>query len=113
MAGAAGQRPDRPALVRGGCPRRSPERLRGGRRRGAGLDAGRRALKTYLDSGPLDVALLDRAATVGIGSVVGSLDVIHLASAQLLGAEVRAVVTYDQRMSTAATALGLLVAAPS
>lgn len=61
----------------------------------------------------LDSALLDMAATTGPGSVLRSLDAMHLASAQLLGAELRAVVTYDQRMATAATALGLVVDSPT
>ncbi len=61
----------------------------------------------------LDSALLDSAATIGPGLVLRSLDDIHLACAQLLGGDLRALVTYDQRMSTAATALGLVVSAPS
>ena len=61
----------------------------------------------------LDAALLDSAATIGPGLVLRSLDAIHLACAQLLGGELRAVVTYDQRMSTAAMALGLVPSAPS
>ncbi len=61
----------------------------------------------------LDAGVLDSAATIGPRSVLRSLDAIHLASAQLLGADLRAVVTYDQRMSTGAAALGLQVAAPS
>jgi predicted nucleic acid-binding protein len=61
----------------------------------------------------LDAPLLDSAATIGSGLVLRSLDAIHLASAQLLGADLRAVLTYDQRMSTAATALGLVVSEPS
>jgi predicted nucleic acid-binding protein len=42
-----------------------------------------------------------------------SLDAIHLATLQHLGASVVRVVTYDQRMSTAAIAMGLPVLAPS
>ncbi len=61
----------------------------------------------------LDAALLDSAATIGPGLALRSLDAIHLACAQLLGGDLRAVVTYDQRMSTAVTALGLVGAAPS
>ena len=44
--------------------------------------------------------------------VVRSLDAIHLACAELVGGDLRAVVTYDQRMGAAA-ALGLLVVAPT
>ena len=61
----------------------------------------------------LDAALLDSAATIGPGLVVRSLDAIHLACAQVVGGDLRAVVTYDQRMSAAATALGLVASAPS
>jgi predicted nucleic acid-binding protein len=41
-----------------------------------------------------------------------SLDAIHLASARQLGSLVKHVVTYDERMADAATALGWSVAAP-
>ena len=42
-----------------------------------------------------------------------SLDAIHLASAQQLGASVRRIVTYDDRMADAARRLGWTVVAPS
>lgn len=61
----------------------------------------------------LDTSLLDSAASLAPGTFLRSLDAIHLASAQLVTADLRAVVTYDQRMATAATAVGLTVAAPS
>ena len=57
--------------------------------------------------------LLDDAATLSPGSVLRSLDAIHLASARAIGADVRAVVTYDQRMKDAAVAVGLTVEAPA
>lgn len=60
----------------------------------------------------LDRGLLDAAATLATGSVLRSLDAIHLASAQSIGSELRAVVTYDQRMGEAATMLGMAVQAP-
>jgi predicted nucleic acid-binding protein len=41
-----------------------------------------------------------------------SLAAIHLASAQRLGADLGTLVTYDARMSAAAAALGMKVAAP-
>ena len=41
-----------------------------------------------------------------------SLDAIHLASAQLIGASIRQIVTYDERMAAAARASGWAVAAP-
>ncbi len=42
-----------------------------------------------------------------------SLDAIHLASAHQLGASVRQIVTYDDRMADAARTLGWTVVAPS
>jgi len=41
-----------------------------------------------------------------------SLDAIHLASARELGSSVRQIVTYDERMATAARASGWSVASP-
>lgn len=60
---------------------------------------------------PMDRHLLDVAAELG-PPVLRSLDAIHIASAHLLRAELRAVVTYDARMAAAARALRLPVAAP-
>lgn len=42
-----------------------------------------------------------------------SLDAIHLATVQELGADLARVITYDERMSVAAEALGWTVVAPS
>ncbi len=63
----------------------------------------------------LDVSrdVLDDAADLAPGSVLRSLDAIHLASAQQVGGDLRAVVTYDQRMASAATAMGMVVEAPA
>lgn len=41
-----------------------------------------------------------------------TLDAIHLASARSLGEDLAAVITYDDRMATAAVSLGLPVQAP-
>ncbi len=60
----------------------------------------------------LDTALLDSAASLAPATTLRSLDAIHLASAQLLGADLRAVVTYDQRMAAAAMAFGMTVDTP-
>jgi len=57
--------------------------------------------------------LLDSAAELSPGSQLRSLDAIHLASAQRLLPDPRAVVTYDPRMSAAAEAVGLVAVAPS
>jgi hypothetical protein len=61
----------------------------------------------------VDGALLERAATLAPGALLRSFDAIHLATAQLLGADLRAVVSYDQRMLAIAGSLGLAVAAPA
>lgn len=61
----------------------------------------------------LDPAALDGAATLGPGIVLRSLDAIHIASAQVLVPQLRALVTYDQRMAVAAHALGVPVDAPA
>jgi uncharacterized protein len=42
-----------------------------------------------------------------------SLDAIHLATAQQLGADLARIVTYDDRMAAAANQLGLTVARPT
>jgi predicted nucleic acid-binding protein len=44
---------------------------------------------------------------------VRSLDAVHLVTAQLLGADLREVVTYDRRMAEAAGQLGLRASSPS
>lgn len=70
-----------------------------------------RRLLRRLDLLQLDHELLDAAAALD-GGVLRSLDAIHLAAALTLGDAVTAVVTYDDRMSTAAGTLGLTVTAP-
>lgn len=60
----------------------------------------------------LDIRLLDEAASLAPGMLLRSLDAIHLAAAQLLIGDLRAIVTYDQRMTDAATGLGLTAHAP-
>lgn len=59
----------------------------------------------------LDDALLDAAAALDQQGL-RSLDAIHVAAAQTLGADLSTLVTYDVRMTAAARALGLPVAAP-
>lgn len=60
----------------------------------------------------VDTSILDHAAMLAFGTVLRTVDAIHLASAQLIGADLRAVVTYDQRMAAAASEFGLPVEAP-
>jgi len=61
----------------------------------------------------MDVEVLDLAATLAPGLRIRTLDAIHLATAEMLGADLRAVVTYDQRMATAASTRSLGVVAPN
>lgn len=57
--------------------------------------------------------VLDDAASLLPGTQLRSLDALHLAAARVLGADLRAIITYDQRMSEAATAAGLPLHAPA
>jgi predicted nucleic acid-binding protein len=66
-----------------------------------------------VDQIDLDQELLDEAATLAPGSVLRTLDSIHLASARSIGSELRTVITYDMRMQAAATALGIGFEAPA
>jgi hypothetical protein len=75
------------------------------------LEHARRQL-SRLDQILLSTDLLDRAATLAPTVQLRSLDAIHIASAQVVGSELRTVVTYDQRMANATAGLGLLVEAP-
>lgn len=59
----------------------------------------------------LDDGLLDAAAEID-QLRVRTLDAIHLAAAQTLGAELDDLVTYDGRMARAAEGLGFSVVAP-
>ncbi|MEX2548066.1 MAG: PIN domain-containing protein [Chloroflexota bacterium] len=59
----------------------------------------------------LDAELARVAAATG-GAMLRALDAIHLASAQRLGSEIVAFVTYDDRQAAAARTLGLAVEAP-
>lgn len=53
-----------------------------------------------------------RAAGSLMPADLRTLDAIHIATAQLLGTDLGRVVTYDERMATAARGLGLEVARP-
>lgn len=65
-----------------------------------------------LDQILLSPELLDRAATLALALKLRSLDAIHLAATQVIGDELRAVVTYDLRMTDAARSLALSVETP-
>lgn len=66
--------------------------------------------------GRIDLARVNDRVLTAAGSIlpqdIRSLHAIHLATAESLGADLARVVTYDERMSHAARALGLAVAAP-
>lgn len=79
---------------------------------GPGAVAHARRILARVDEIHLDRALLDQAATVAPSTRLRSLDAIHLASAALLGSDLRAVVTYDERMGGVASTLGLEVERP-
>jgi predicted nucleic acid-binding protein len=71
----------------------------------------RRQLNRF-DQVMLTTDLLDRAATLAPSGTLRSLHAIHLASAELIGTDLRAVVTYDRRMAEAAVDLGLVTERP-
>jgi hypothetical protein len=75
------------------------------------IEQARRQL-ARLDQIVLSAELLDSAAALALAGPLRSLDAIHLAAAQVVGQELRAVVTYDRRMADAARYLGFAVAAP-
>lgn len=67
---------------------------------------------THLDLVDLDAELIDTAAVVEPAGL-RTLDAIHLAGAFRMGADLSAVVTYDQRLADAARAAGLRVVSPA
>jgi predicted nucleic acid-binding protein len=75
------------------------------------LAAGRRALDR-VDLVRVNDRVLNLASTL-LPLEVRSLDAIHLATASRLGADLGDIVTYDERMATAARSLGHRVSAPS
>ena len=97
--------------VRASCALARVEVVRAVRPHGAPAMTRARQLLRRLDLIQLDDELLDAAATLD-GVVLRSLDAIHLAAAHTLGDELTAVVTYDDRMTTAAGLAGLVVDAP-
>jgi uncharacterized protein len=96
---------------RASCALARVEVLRAVRDHGPRATARARAVLRGIDLLALDDELLERAAMID-PAVVRSLDAIHLAAAQTLAGELDEVVTYDARMTEAATQLGLTVTAP-
>jgi predicted nucleic acid-binding protein len=80
---------------------------------GSNAVSGARRQLSRLDQITLHAELLDRAAMLTVGGVVRSLDAIHLSSAQVMGSDLRALVTYDERMAMVARNIGMVVEAPS
>jgi len=87
------------------------EALRTMRRFGSEKMAETRAKLRRVELIELRDSILETAALLD-PATLRSLDAIHLATAQYLGAELGVIVTYDQRMAAGARALGLAVAAP-
>jgi len=88
------------------------ELVRAAQRGGARAVGQARLLLQGLDQVRLDSRILDDAAVLAPADL-RSLDAIHLACARVIGTELRAVVTYDARMSRAAQSLGLPVVSPA
>jgi len=87
------------------------ESLRAGAR--LGLDAGH--VLELLDRVSL---VLPAAGTFHVAGLLApielrSLDALHLASAQELGADLEAILTYDERLAGAARRIGMAVLSPS
>jgi predicted nucleic acid-binding protein len=96
---------------RASCTLARVEVVRAVRPHGAAAVTRARRLVRRIDLVQLDDELLDAAAMLD-GGVLRSLDAIHLAAAQTLGDDLDAVITYDERMTTAARLIGLTVRAP-
>lgn len=64
------------------------------------------------DHNELKISDSVRDAAVRVHGMLRSLDAIHVASAEQLGSELTALVTYDHRMAEAARKAGLPVAMP-
>ena len=75
------------------------------------LDKRTAAVLASVDQLVIDDEVLDRAAGLPPPSM-RSLDALHVASAVGIGDRLDGLVTYDQRMATAASALGVRVLSP-
>jgi uncharacterized protein len=64
------------------------------------------------DHAEIPVTALVRDAAANVPGPVRSLDAIHVATAELLGSDLIALVTYDYRMAEAAQGVGLPVVMP-
>ena len=70
---------------------------------------------SQLEKRPFVISQPARCVTSSVnrGLELRSLDAIHLASARTLGRKLEAVVTYDQRLASAAAWYGMPVVSPS
>jgi predicted nucleic acid-binding protein len=87
------------------------EVLRGCRRADPATLPAARSLLAGLDLIPISGDVVDHAAEIE-GTLLRSLDAIHLASAAVVRTALATFVTYDHRLGEAAAAAGLAVTAP-
>ena len=99
------------ASSRVSCTLARVEVVRAVRTKGARIVADARHVLEGIELIELDDELLDLAAD--LDGPLRSFDAIHVAAAMELGDQLDALVTYDARMTHAAEALGMVVAAPA
>ena len=97
--------------ARSSCALARTEVVRAVRRQGAEAIGRARQLLDRFELVRIDDALLDAAALLPVEDL-RSLDAIHLTAAQRLGSDLSVVVSYDERMLSAARALRMRVATP-
>jgi uncharacterized protein len=103
-----GERPEQPVVS---SELGRVEVLRAARRVGGLALTEARAVVGDIDLVPLDRAVQDLASDIG-DPLLRTLDALHLASAVLLNDELTVFIAYDQRLTSAAQAAGLVVASP-
>ena len=96
---------------RSSCALARVEVVRAVRRHGPPAIGRARQLIDRFEVVRIDDALLDAAALLPVEHP-RSLDAIHLAAAQRLGSDLSVLVSYDERMLSAARALGIRVTSP-
>lgn len=87
------------------------EVIRSCRRANADALPAARILLSTLDLIPISRELVDAAAELG-GTLLRSLDAIHLATAVTVSAELSRFLSYDRRLTESAQAAGLVTAQP-
>lgn len=88
-----------------------PELVRAVTRHAPALADRARGLLERIMTVPLARDIVVDAATIG-NPLLRTLDALHLATAVTIRSELDVIVTYDKRLGDAASALGLVVAAP-